>query len=103
MIDDLGKAHGLGQIEAAALCYGRDGKLAMKKGFPHNVYRVGVHPLGSGLIALSRDCVVHAYDGHLKPILETPLIEAPEILNLRKRFEIPNDKLKNHIRCVALS
>ena len=103
MIDDLGKADGLGQIEAAALCYDRDGKLALKKGFPHNVYRVSVHPLGSGLIAMSRDCVVHAYDDHLKPILETPLTEAPEILNLRKRFDIPDDQLKNHIRCVALS
>ena len=103
MIDDLGKADGLGQIEAAALCYDRDGQLALKKGFSHNVYRVGVHPLGSGMIAMSRDCVVHAYDGHLKPILETPLTEAPEILNLRKRFEIPDDQLKNHIRCVALS
>lgn len=103
MIDDLGKADGLGQIEAAALRYDRDGEVAAKKGFQHGVYRVGVHPLGRSLIAMSRDCVVHAYDDHLEPILETPLIDAPEILALRKRFEIPDDQLKNHIRCVALS
>lgn len=103
MIDDLGKADGLGQIEAAALRYDRSGELVAKIGLQHGVYRVGVHPLGRGLIAMSRDCVAHAYDDHLQPILETPLSEAPEILALRQRFEIPDNQLKNHIRCVALS
>ena len=103
MIDDLGKADGVGQIEAAALRYNRTGDLAVKKGLLHGVYRVGVHPLGCGLIAMSRDCIVHAYDERLDPILETPLVDAPEIRALRKRFEIPDDQLKNHIRCVALS
>lgn len=103
MIDDLGKAEGLGEIAAAALRFDRAGELVVKKGLQHDVYRVGVHPLGRGLIAMSRDCVIHAYDDHLGPILETSLADAPEILALRKRFEIPDDQLKNHIRCVALS
>lgn len=103
MIDDLGKADGLGQIEAAALRYDRTGKLAAKKALKHGVYRLGVHPFGRGLIAMSRDCVVHVYDDHLEPTLETPLTAAPEILALRKRFEIPDDQLKNHVRCIALS
>ena len=103
MIDDLGKAGGLGQIEAAALRYDRAGELAAKKGLQHGVYRVGVHPLGRSLIAMSRDCVVHAYDDHFEPIVVTSLTDAPEILALRNRFEVPDDQLKNHIRCVALS
>jgi hypothetical protein len=103
MVDDLGKADGLGQIDAAALRYDREGKLAAKKGFRHSVYRVGVHPLGHGLIAMSRDCVLHAYDEFLDPILETALTQAPEIVALRKRFQIADEQLKNHIRCVALS
>ena len=103
MIDDLGKADGLGQIEAAALRYDRTGELAVKKRLQHDVSRVGVHPIGRGLIAMSRDCIVHAYDDQLDPMLETPLTDAPEILALRKRFDIPDDRLKNHIRCVALS
>ncbi len=103
MIDDLGKADGLGQIEAAALRYDRAGEVAAKKGLQHGVYRVGVHPLGRGLIAMSRDCVVHAYDDQLELILETSLADAPEVSALRKRFEIPDDQLRNHIRCVALS
>jgi hypothetical protein len=103
MIDDLGKAGGLGQIEAAALRYDRAGDVVAKKGLRHGVYRVGVHPLGRGMIAMSQDCVVHAYDDHIEPILQTSLADTPEILALRKRFEIPDGQLKNHVRCVALS
>jgi len=55
------------------------------------------------LIALSREAVLHAYDDDLKPILETALGVAPEIAQIRKRFEIPDAELKNHLRCVALS
>ena len=69
----------------------------------HGVYRVGVHPFGQGLIAMSRDCIVHAYDDELTPTLETALDQAPEIQALRRRFEIGDEQLKNHIRCVALS
>ena len=68
MIDDLGKADGLGPIEAAAMRYDRRGEVTAKQGLQHDIYRVGVHPLGRGLIAMSRDCVVHAYDDHLQPI-----------------------------------
>ena len=103
MIDDLAKAEGLGNIEAAALRYDRAGNLAAKTGLQHDTYRIGVHPLGRGLIAMSRDCVMHAYDDLLTLILETTLAEAPEVLALRRRFDISDDRLKNHIRCVALS
>ena len=103
MIDDLGKAQGYGQIEAAALRYDRMGNMAVKSELQHGTYRVGVHPLGRGLIAMSRDCIVHAYDEYLEVILETALDTSPEMLALRRRFEIPDDNLKNHIRCVALS
>ena len=103
MVDDLGKADGLGPLPAAALRYDRLGRVAARKALQHGVYRVGVHPLGQGLIAMSRDCIVHAYDDDLEPVLETALADAPEVLALRKRFDIPDDQLKNHIRCVALS
>ena len=103
MIDDLGNADGLGEIKAAAIRHDRSGDLAVKKGFQHGIYRLGVHPVGRGLIAMSRDCIVHAYDERLQPVLETTLADAPEIVALRKRFDIPDDQLKNHIRCVGLS
>ena len=103
MIDDLGKAEGLGSIPASALRYDRKGSLAFKTGLHHGIYRIGVHPLGKGLIAMSKSCVVHAYDDSLVMLFETALDRAPETQALRKRFGIADDQLKNHIRCVALS
>jgi hypothetical protein len=103
LIDDLGKAEGLGAMPASALRYNRAGQATAKAGLLHDTYRLGVHPLGSGLIALSREAVLHAYDDDLKPILETALGAAPEIAQIRKRFEIPDAELKNHLRCVALA
>ena len=105
VIDDLGNAEGLGQIEAAALRYDRSGRLAVMKALNHGVYRVGVHAMGQGLIAMSKDCILHAYDDELRPLdLETTLADAPEITVLRDRFEIPTlRELKNRIRSVALS
>jgi len=103
LIDPSGKAEGMGSVEAAALRYNRKGELVTKAGLKADVYRIGVHPLGIGMIAMSRDCVLHAYDDDLKQIIETPLNEAPEIRAIRKRFEINDGELKNHIRCVGLS
>lgn len=103
IVDDLGNAEGLGQIEAAALRFDRAGTLVAKKALLHDVYRVGVHPLGHALVALSKDATLHAYDDTLSSMLETPLADAPEMRSARKRFGISDDQLKNHIRCVALS
>jgi len=103
MVDDLGKAEGLGQIPAAALRYARSGELVAKESLLHDIYRIEVNPMGRGLIAMSKDCVVHAYNDALETILETTLVHTPEIRAIRKRFDIADDQLKNHIRCVALS
>jgi hypothetical protein len=103
MIDDLGKAKGLGPIQAAALRYDRAGRLAVKAGFARGLYRLGVHPLGRGLVAMSADCVLHAYGEDLQPLFETALADTPQIQALCQRFDICEERLKNHIRCVALS
>lgn len=103
MIDDLGKAEGFGPIAASAIRYDRSGRLAARAGFAHGVYRLGVHPLGRGLIAMSPDCVVHAYDDRLHPLFETTLIDCPEMQALRKRFDILDAQLRNHVRSIALS
>jgi hypothetical protein len=85
MFDDLGHARGFGPIQAAGLRYDRTGGLAAKAGFARDIYRLGVHPLGRGFIAMSADCVVHAYDENLKPLFETGLAEAPELQPLPGR------------------
>ncbi|HUO03868.1 MAG TPA: J domain-containing protein [Candidatus Binataceae bacterium] len=103
MIDDLGRAEGFGPIEAAAIRYDRSGRLVAKAGFSHKLFHLGVHTLGHGIIAMSSDCVVHAYDDGLQPLFETALIEAPEIQALRNRFDIPQVELFKHLCCVALS
>ena len=103
MIDDLGKAEGFEGHRAAALRYDRRGKEAYKEALAHDLYRIGVHPMGRDIIAMSRECVVHCYDEQLKLTLETDLSESPEIRALRRRFEIPPDGLKYFIRCVGLS
>jgi DnaJ domain len=103
MIDDLGKARGWGPIRAAALRYDRNGRLAAQAGFARGIYRVGVHPLGRGLMAMSADCVLHAYREDLHLLFETTLADTPQIQALGRRFDLGTGRLKNLIRCVALS
>lgn len=103
LVDYSGRAEGFGRIKGAALCYDRAGNITAKAALNDDVYRIGVHSQGSGMIALSRGCVVHAYDDALSPLFEMPLREAAEIRAIRQRFEIGDDELKNHVRCVALS
>lgn len=103
LIDDLGKSEGMGRVAAAVLRYDRTGKIAAKEALGRDVYRIGTHPLGHGMVALSHDCILHAYDAALKPVMETSLMTAPEVIAIRKRFAIDDDSLKNHLRCVGLS
>jgi hypothetical protein len=103
MIDDLGKSERAKSAPAAALRFGRTGDLEAEGSLHHDIYRLGVNAFGHGLIAMSKDCVAHAYDDEFRPILETPLREAPEIRALQQRFGIGTDELKNYLRCVALA
>jgi hypothetical protein len=103
MVDDLGKSEKFDAAPAAALRFGRAGNPVVDAPLHHDVYRIGVNALGRGLIAMSKDCVAHAYDDRLNLILETPLREAPEVRTLQERLGIGAEELKNHLRCVALA
>ena len=103
MIDDLGKAAGLGDIQSAALRYDEAGNQVAKKGLQHGIYRIGVHPVGNGFIAMSADCVIHAYNDELEPLFATSLAEAPEIIAIKRRLNFENNRLRNFVRCVASS
>ncbi|MEX2374704.1 MAG: DnaJ domain-containing protein [Dehalococcoidia bacterium] len=103
-LDDLGNAEfPSGPVLAAALHYGRTGEIEAKKPLLHDIYRVGVNPMGEGIILMSREGVVHAYDDAFNLRFETTIADSPEMRALRKRFDIEDHELKNHIRCVALS
>ena len=103
MLDDLGHAKGFGPIQGAVLRYDLAGRLVAKVGLDYRLYRWGIHPRGRGLITMSADCVVHAYDESLLPLFEAPLRNTPEIDAVRRRCSIMEVALKNHLRCVALS
>lgn len=103
MLDDLGQAEGFGGAPSAALRFDRSGHQVAAAPLRHDVYRVGVNALGRGLIAMSRECVCHAYDDSLTALFETNLREAPEVKILQRRLGIDSINLKNHLRCVALS
>jgi hypothetical protein len=102
-LDDLGNAQGFGDSEAAVMRYDRAGRLAAKAGFAHQLYRLGVHPLGREFIAMSADCILHAYDDDLRLLWRTTLADTAQIQALRRRFAICDEWLKNHIRRVALA
>ncbi len=103
IIDDLGKAEGLGEVSSAAMLYDAAGQIAARAGFDRDLYRIGVHPLGRGFIGMSRECILHAYGDDLRPLFETPLAEAPEVIAAGRRLGIDDEALRNHVRCVGLS
>jgi len=93
-IDDLGNAKGYEAADAAGLHYGHSGEVVAEKRLLHGTYRIRVNPLGRGLIAMSKDCVLHAYDDDLNMILETPLREVPQITEVQRRRQIGDSELK---------
>ncbi len=103
MIDDLGKSDLCENLPVAVIRFGREGNKITEKPLYHDIYRIGANSFGKGFIAMSRECIAHAYDDSLNMILETSLRDSPEVCALIKRLEIEDDKLKNHLRCIALS
>lgn len=103
LLDDLGKATAFPDAPASALRYDRQGSLVAAAPLLHDVYRIGVNALGSGLIAMSRDCVLHAYDAELTPLLEAQLATMPEVTALIGRLGIAEASLRNHLRTVSLA
>lgn len=94
MIDDL---------KAAVAKYGCHGELIAKRNLPHDIYRIGVNPLGQGMIAMSKDCILHGYNEKLELTLETTLTEAPETKSALKRSGFDSRELRYLVRCVAIS
>lgn len=103
MIDDLGKADAYPTAASSILSFGRDGEKLAEAGLEWDVYRLQVHPLGQGVIALSSEGIVHAYNARLESLLSLSLVDAPEMPNLMARYQFDEGSLKNHTRSVALS
>lgn len=101
--DDLGKAEGFPEAPSAGIVYDSQGLEAARAPFNADFYRIGVHPRGAGVIGLSQKCEVHAYDGALRPILRTGVASFGETARIRKRLDIGDQELRNHVRTVALA
>jgi hypothetical protein len=91
MFDDLGKSELSSEASAAALFFGRDGTLQSSSPLAHDLYRLGVNALGMGFIAMSRECVAHAYNDSLQPIFETPIPQFSELMALQERLGIASE------------
>jgi len=103
MVDDLGKSEICSALPVAVIRFGREGRKIVEKPLLHDIYRIGVNPLGNGFIAISRECVAHAYDDSFNLLLETTMRDFPEVKALQKRLNIDDEQLKNHLRCVTMS
>lgn len=103
LIDDLGRAERHPRAEAALLSVDSGGEIRGELGLSWGLYRWQVNPMGRGVIAMDGEGVVHAYDADLRPLLATPLAEAPEMGGLMSRYHFDSGNLKNHTRAVALA
>lgn len=103
LLDDLGKAAEFPRARASAIRYGARGEIRASAALLHDIYRVSTNPLGNGLIALSRECVLHAYDADLRPFIETAMAGDLEVERLCRRLDLDRTRLKNCLRSVALS
>jgi len=103
LVDDLGKASSFPSAPASAVSFGPHGEHVATAPLLHDVYRTGTNPLGRSLIALSRACVLHAYDADLRPIIETAILESPELRRVLGRLQLDQSNLKSYLRSVAMS
>lgn len=103
LLDDLGKASAFPSAPASAVCFGSRGEHISTAPLLHDVYRIGANPLGRSLVALSRKCVLHAYDTDLHPIIETAIPDSPELKRIVDRLQLDQSNLKSYLRSVAMS
>jgi hypothetical protein len=102
-VDDLGKTEEFPGARSAGLVFDGQGREVARSAFELDFYRISVNPRGRGLIGLSHDGVVHAYDERLRTVLHTGIVNFPEMASVRKRLEIGDEELRNHVRTVALA
>jgi len=87
--DMKGRSERVPQGKAAVQKRNRAGDTLREAALSHDIYRLGVNPLGCGFVALSSDCGLHAYDQNLALIFTKDL-----------RAICAN---RNYIRCTDVS
>lgn len=79
------------------------GAVISERGITWDTYRSDINVDGSAILFLSRDGVLHGHDHELNLILLARLQNLPEYRACAERLGIPEENLKNHVRCVAIS
>lgn len=102
-LDPRGRSKGYEDSVSILRVADRTGAAKEERGLPYDVYRADVNVDGSGIIFLSREAILHAYDHTLASLLSVQIGDVPEHQAASERLGIPERQKKNHIRCVALS
>jgi hypothetical protein len=102
-VDPRGRSKGYETCPTVVRVTNRTGAVIAERGLPFDVYRADVNTGGSGILFLSRDGILHAYDHTLSTLLTERVADLPEYLAVDKRLGIPERELRNHVRCVALT
>jgi DnaJ-like protein len=79
------------------------GAVIAERGLGWDTYRIDTNVDGSAILFLSRDGVLHGYYHDLQPLLVARVRDLPEYRACAARLGIPDEHLKNHVRCVATS
>lgn len=102
-LDPRGRSKGFEASPSVLRVTDRTGTVTVERGLSFDVYRSDANTDGSGIIFLSRDGILHAYDHTLTTLFAERVAELPEYAAIDKRLGIPDRELKNHVRCVAIS
>lgn len=102
-LDPRGRSKGFEGSPSVLRVTDRTGAVVAERGLAFDVYRSDVNTDGSGIVFLSRSCILHGYDDELAPLLTEDVAEMPECVAIKGRLEISDRELKNHVRCVALT
>lgn len=88
-LDKRGKSKNVTEGRAAVQKRNRIGKIAKEAVLSHDIYRIGINPLGVGFAVLSSDCGFYAYGPDMNIIFSKDLRDVGEV--------------KNYVRCVDIS
>lgn len=72
-------------------------------GLAWDTYRVDTNVDGSAILFLSRDGILHGYGPDLQLLIAARLRDLPEYQACTKRLGLPDENLRNHVRCIAIS
>lgn len=103
LIDRAGKRVEYPNSPSVVLTVDDHGHKIAERGLEFDIYRADVNARGSRMLFLSRNGVLHSYNERLEPQFVQKVVDLPECAAQIRRFDIGQDSLKNHVRCIGIS